>query len=169
MVALSILGVIFILSLAGLIYYAMFIAPEQQRASLTNGVQAQAQETVMEAIAMATAQAVAAQQQAATEEISTEEQVDETLVPEVSNETSEEAKDKSVGGAEVNLSRTQTVAALLTQVGGTQPAAEATAVPATALPDTGFADDIGLPGLVGLAFLLLIIVFSIRRLRTSMG
>jgi len=60
---------------------------------------------------------------------------------------------------------TETVAALLTQqaAGG-----GATAIPtATALPDTGFADDFGVPGLVlGAAVLMVIIILS-RRLRTS--
>lgn len=37
----------------------------------------------------------------------------------------------------------------------------------TALPDTGFADDFGLPGLFGLALGLVLIIFLVRRLRTN--
>lgn len=37
----------------------------------------------------------------------------------------------------------------------------------TALPTTGFADDVGLPGMLGLAVALIIIVFFSRRLRLS--
>lgn len=59
---------------------------------------------------------------------------------------------------------TETVAALLTQQAG----GGATFVPtATALPDTGFADDFGVPGLVLIAGVLLVIIILSRRLRTS--
>jgi hypothetical protein len=59
---------------------------------------------------------------------------------------------------------TETVAALLTQQagGGTTP------IPtATALPNTGFADDFGVPGLVLVAGILMVIIILSRRLRTS--
>ena len=62
---------------------------------------------------------------------------------------------------------TETVAALLTQQaeGG---GAGATPIPtATALPNTGFADDFGVPGLVLVAGVLLVIIILSRRLRTS--
>jgi hypothetical protein len=38
---------------------------------------------------------------------------------------------------------------------------------ATAIPDTGFADDVGLPMMLGLAVLLIVIIFLARRLRTA--
>ena len=61
---------------------------------------------------------------------------------------------------------TATVAALLTEeaaAGG-----GATPVPtATALPDTGFADDMGAPSLLALAGVLLIVIFLSRRMRSS--
>ena len=61
---------------------------------------------------------------------------------------------------------TATVAALLTQqAAGTD---EPTPVPtSTALPDTGFADDFGVPGLALIAGVLLVIIILSRRLRTS--
>lgn len=61
---------------------------------------------------------------------------------------------------------TATVAALLTQqaAGG----GDATLIPtATALPDTGFADDFGVPGLALIAGVLMVIIILSRRLRTS--
>lgn len=59
---------------------------------------------------------------------------------------------------------TETVAALLTQQAG----GGATAIPtATALPDTGFADDFGVPGLVLVAGVLMVIIILSRRLRSS--
>jgi hypothetical protein len=44
-----------------------------------------------------------------------------------------------------------------------------TAKPLTtqAIPDTGFADDVGLPLLLGLAILLIVVIFIARRLRTA--
>jgi len=60
---------------------------------------------------------------------------------------------------------TETVAALLTQQAG---GGGATPIPtATALPDTGFADDFGVPGLVLVAGVLMVIILLSRRLRTS--
>jgi hypothetical protein len=59
---------------------------------------------------------------------------------------------------------TATVAALLTQQAG----GAATPIPtSTALPDTGFADDVGVPGLLLIAGVLLVIIILSRRLRTS--
>ncbi len=61
---------------------------------------------------------------------------------------------------------TETVAALLTQQAGG--GADGTLIPtATALPDTGFADDFGVPGLVLVAGVLMVIIILSRRLRTS--
>lgn len=72
----------------------------------------------------------------------------------------------SGGGSDATPSdpRTATVAALLTQAAGTS--VPLTPV-ATALPDTGFVDDIGLPGLLGAALLLLVVIIVVRRLRNS--
>ncbi|HMD87713.1 MAG TPA: LPXTG cell wall anchor domain-containing protein [Anaerolineaceae bacterium] len=64
--------------------------------------------------------------------------------------------------------RTQTVAALLTQAagGGTVASATPGGTP-TALPTTGFADEVGLPGLIGLAVVLLAVIFLARRMRSG--
>jgi cytoskeletal protein RodZ len=61
--------------------------------------------------------------------------------------------------------RTATVAALLTQAAAAQTATpQATA---TELPQSGFADDVGAPGLLALAALLVGVIFAARRLRTA--
>lgn len=63
---------------------------------------------------------------------------------------------------------TATVAALLTQQAGGGGEETATPVPtATALPDTGFADDIGPVELLAVAAILLVVIFLSRRLRSS--
>ncbi len=40
---------------------------------------------------------------------------------------------------------------------------------ATALPQTGFADEVGLPGMLGLALALMVVVFAARRIRLSIS
>jgi LPXTG-motif cell wall-anchored protein len=58
------------------------------------------------------------------------------------------------------LAQTQAAQQLLTQ----------TATPtATGLPDTGFADDIGAPTLLGMAALLILVIFIARRMRAATG
>lgn len=62
--------------------------------------------------------------------------------------------------------RTATVAVLMTQAA----AARLTATyqgTAGILPKTGFADEVGLPGLVGLSLVLIVVIYLVRRLRTS--
>ena len=61
---------------------------------------------------------------------------------------------------------TETVAALLTQQAGG--GADGTPAPtATALPDTGFADDFGVPGLLLIAGVLMVVIILSRRLRAA--
>jgi cytoskeletal protein RodZ len=62
--------------------------------------------------------------------------------------------------------RTATVAVLMTQAA----AAKMTATyqgTAGILPNTGFADEVGLPGLVSLSLVLVVVIFLVRRLRMS--
>ncbi|MCI0520379.1 MAG: LPXTG cell wall anchor domain-containing protein [Chloroflexi bacterium] len=61
--------------------------------------------------------------------------------------------------------RTATVAALLTQAAGVTQAAAPTSTPG--LPSTGFADDVGIWGLLGMAALLIVVIFLARRLRVA--
>ncbi len=60
--------------------------------------------------------------------------------------------------------RTATVAALFTE----QAEKDLTTTPiSTGLPDTGFMDNVGVPGLVALAASLVLVIFLARRLRTG--
>ena len=62
------------------------------------------------------------------------------------------------------IDRTATVAVLLTEAA----AGRLTPTPtASALPDTGFVEDVGIPTMVGLALLLVVIIFLTRRFRTA--
>lgn len=65
-----------------------------------------------------------------------------------------------------DLPATATVAAGFTQAAGVQ----LTIVPTTtALPDTGFADEVGAPMLLGMALVLVAVILLARRLRTTPG
>jgi LysM repeat protein len=62
------------------------------------------------------------------------------------------------------IDRTATVAALLTEAA----AGKLTATPTTsALPTTGFVEDVGVPGLLGIALVMILLIFLARRLRTA--
>jgi hypothetical protein len=59
---------------------------------------------------------------------------------------------------------TVTISAGLTIVAGSTQ----TIIPtSTALPNTGFADDVGAPGLIAIAITLVVVIFLVRRLRAS--
>ncbi len=68
--------------------------------------------------------------------------------------------------ASPTIDRTATVSALLTEAaaGRLTPSPTPTS---SALPDTGFAEDVGIPAMVGLALVLVVIIFLTRRLRTA--
>jgi LPXTG-motif cell wall-anchored protein len=62
------------------------------------------------------------------------------------------------------IDRTATVSALLTEAASGQETPTATP---SSLPETGFVEDVGIPAMVGLALLLVVIIFMARRLRTA--
>ncbi len=69
----------------------------------------------------------------------------------------------STESAAVTPNLTATVSELMTQAALSQKTASPTS---SGLPNTGFADDIGLPGLLGLAVVLVVVIFLARRLRS---
>jgi hypothetical protein len=86
----------------------------------------------------------------------------------------------AIGGADLpeDVAMTATVAALLTQAadvkadsGGaavtSDPAQFDAAVTATALPTTGFADEVGIPMVVGLGLLCIVVILVTRQLRMA--
>ena len=96
--------------------------------------------------------------------------ITETPIPSVVN-----TEETGFGGpALLDADQTATVSVLLTRAageGGDQAMVQVTSinVQATSLPQTGLAQDIGLPGLIGMAALLIFVVFLARKLRTSMS
>jgi hypothetical protein len=150
----GILGAILLLSLICVAAYAFVILPINKRAQATSNAAA---------IARATDAAMSMQQTALAQAwTSTPTQVKATKTPLPTN-TSVVAMGTTQ--APTADPRTATIAALLTQ----QASAQKTVVPTTtaALPKGGFADQYGIPGLVGLAVILVAVIILARRLRTA--
>ncbi|NMC80857.1 MAG: LPXTG cell wall anchor domain-containing protein [Chloroflexi bacterium] len=158
----GILGVIFLLALGALAVYAFLILPQRSAERRELAAQINAQNTATSVAA--TQMALLAQQQLTPSPTSPSD-VEPTPTPVIvfptATVTATSAEGLLVGGM---LERTQTVAALLTQAAGNS--VVVTYYP-TALPATGFADEVGLPGLLGMALLLIVIIFLVRRLRLS--
>ena len=154
----GILGAIMILSLILMAVYAMLSVPNRNAAQSTQLAQINTQNTQ---VAMASELTAEAQSWTATPTI--------TLTP-IPNTPKPSptlvlaATNTPAGDLNGVDPRTATVAALFTQ----QAESLLTLTPApTELPDAGFADDVGIPGLLTLAGVLVLIVFFARRLRTT--
>jgi hypothetical protein len=155
LIAAGILGGIVLLSIACLAGYALVILP-QQRAAQAGEQNAQATQNAQINEAL-TATGVAF-------DLSQTPQATETLPP---TNTLVVAQPTATNTLEFTLTpdpATQTVAAGLTQLA----ASTATiVVTSTALPTSGFADEVGLPGLMIAAIALVAVIFLARRLRAS--
>jgi hypothetical protein len=155
LIAAGILGGIVLLSIACLAGYALVILPQKQAAQTgEQSAQATQNAQINEAL---TATGVAF-------DLSQTPQATETLLP---TDTPVVAQPTATNTPEFTLTpdpATATVAAGLTQLA----ASTATiVVTSTALPTSGFADEVGLPGLVIAAMVLVIVIFLARRLRAS--
>lgn len=152
----GILGAITIIALVCIVAYAMFYLPRRQSQQATQIAELNAQNT---AVALAITQTSAAAAFTATPT--------RTNTPLPATPTSSPTPLLAVPTdtpVPTEDPRTATVAALLTQAA----AAQLTPGPTTtALPSTGFADQVGIPGLVGMAILLIVVIFLARRLRTA--
>jgi len=175
----SILGAIILWAVLAGAAYAIFIMPGQQ---------AQQAELASKASAEATATVMAATEAALVVILPTESpEPTAVILP------TQVPVDTGTGGELTEeMAMTATVSALLTQAAGSNPAAPvateaptqlaaagqplatatqlkaATAIPTpTALPTTGFADEVGLPGLMGLAFLFVMIIAITRQVRAT--
>ena len=166
--AIGILGAISLLTLIVLIVVGLVILPARNAARLQQAAVINAGNT---ATAQAATQLALAQQQTLsvvpTETMTPSASPVPSSTPVVAVATATLAPTAALGTpqSQQDLSaRTQTVAALLTQAaGGTRTPTQRS----TALPTTGFADEVGLPALIGLAVLLVVVIFLVRRVRMS--
>lgn len=165
-IALGVIGAAFLLAIIGMALYAAIILPQRSAARRQQAALINAQNT---ATSMAATQAESLLLLADT--ATSIPQPTETLAPSatavvaIPTETPEPTETPAPVLAADMLARTQTVAVLLTQAaaGGLAGAA----VTPTALPSTGFAEEAGVGGLLGIAVLLVVVIFLVRRLRLA--
>lgn len=152
----GILGAITVLALVCIAAYAFVVLPRQRAQNEARDAETFAQNTQ---VALAITQTYAAK---AIEPTSTV-----TPIPPTSTLTSSPTPVVAVPtitSAALGDPRTATVSALLTQAA----IVTRTVIPtSTALPSTGFVEDVGVPGLLGMAALLIAVIFLARRLRTA--
>jgi hypothetical protein len=152
----GILGALLLLSLICVAAYAFLILPSSKRAQATANAAA---------IARATEAALSMQQtEIAQAYTPTPTLVKATKTPLPPTNTAVVVI--ATTSVPTNDPRTATIAALMTQQ---QAALQKTVLPTTtaSLPKGGFADEFGIPGLVGLAVVLVAVIFLARRLRTA--
>lgn len=170
MVIVGIIFAFFILIGGAIAAYVLLIAPKSQAKTAQEAALINAQNT---ATSVAATEQSFVMQQALTPSATlmpsaTQETAADTPTPvmivatDTPVPTATEEVTVEVGAADFDA-LTATVAALLTL------AAEGKTTTATpsALPTSGFADDVGLPGMFGLALLMVAIIFLARRLRTA--
>jgi hypothetical protein len=156
LLAIGIIGVILILALVLLLLIAPGLISRQRANSMDQAAQINAANT---ATAMA---ATSMAQQSAITSTAIVVAAAATKTPVIMIATSTPV----VAGAQLSASELATVQALQTQMAATGGDGTPTAT-STALPTTGFADEYGLPGMVGLAAILIAVIFLSRKLRTS--
>lgn len=169
LIAVGILGAVFLIAVIALIVFGVIILPQSAAERREAAAQINAQNTA--AAMAATELSYVFQQQQLTPTIPPVETVAPTHTPVVVFPTETLAPGMLEAGGEMmagaaDQARTATVAALLTlAAGGT--IGEPTSAAPTALPTAGFADDVGLPGMVGIAALLIGVIFLVRKYRLS--
>jgi len=152
----GILGAIMIIGLVCIAVYALVLVPQRSNQRATEVAQINAQNTQMAAAFTQTRAAAAAITFTPTA----------TLVPvtPTPSRTSVVIVPTNTPLVATVDPRTATVSALLTQAALAQQTRSPTP---TALPTTGFADQVGIPGLLGLAAILIVVIFLSRRLRAA--
>ncbi|MDX9993002.1 MAG: hypothetical protein RBS68_13260 [Anaerolineales bacterium] len=159
-----ILGVLFLCTLIAGAAYALLILPGQQTA------RSQAEST-LESVNTQAAIAVALTQEVLNYTPTlppTETPTPEPTFTPVLVDPATETPGAGVVVRDANADATATVQALNTELAYSQlTATMLPAVTVTALSDTGFADDVGLPGLFIGALVLIAIIFLVRRLREA--
>lgn len=157
-----VLGVLLLCTLVAGAVYALMILPGQQAARLSA-------EGTMEAVNTEAAIAVAQTQEVLNYTPTLPPTETPTPVPTftpVLVDPATETPGAGIVARDANADATATVEALNTQLASAQ--LTVTVMPTvTALSNTGFADDIGLPGLFVGALLLVVIILLVRRLREA--
>lgn len=159
----ALLGAIMLIALVCIAVYALYVRPQQRSVDATQVAQVNIQNTE---VAESIIQTSIAEAFTSTPTV-TETPLPATITPTNTPVVLIPSATLDPGGVAQTTQdpRTATVAALLTQAAQVQQ----TIVPSattTALPTAGFVDEVGVPGLLGLAVLFLIVIFFARRFRT---
>ena len=154
----GVIGGVMLLALIFLAIYALWLAPSQRSGRATQEAALNAQNTQ---VAQAAVETGLAAKFTATPTRTT---IPPTLTASPSPTLVIAAPTQTQAQVTPTIDRTATVAALLTEAASGRDTPTATP---SALPDTGFAEDVGIPAMVGLALLLVVIIFLARRLRTA--
>lgn len=151
----GILGAIMLLSLLCVAAYVFLLYPQRRASNAT---------AVAEANTRATAAALSVNMtQQASKWTATPRPVIPTITPQPTNTPVLAVPTNTL--VPTTDPRTATVAVLLTQAAAAQRTPAGPTI--TALPASGFADDVGAPGLMGAAVVLIAVIFLARRLRTA--
>jgi LPXTG-motif cell wall-anchored protein len=158
----AVIGGVMLLSLICLALYALVYAPQRRNQQATQVAAINAQNTQ---VAQAAVETGLAAQFTNTPTV--------TLIPPTATTSPSPSPTLLVAAptsvlVTPTIDRTATVSALLTEAaaGRLTPAPSPTPSP-SALPDTGFVEDVGIPAMVGLALVLVVVIFLTRRLRTA--
>jgi len=157
----GVLGAIMILTLICTAVYAMVILPGNQRAQQTERARIETENAVMALSVKQTEDASKWTPTSAPSATRPPATATSTATSVVATATRASATEQSEADVDP---RTATVAALLTQAAEVQSTVFPTS---TLLPDSGFADDVGLPGMLGMGILLVVVIFLARRLRSA--
>ena len=161
MMAVAALIAFLVIAMALLAAYAVFIVPSKRNAQQTQVAQIDAQNTAIAQGLTATAQAALWTNTPAATQVPTAAPVPQaTATPVVA------AQATSTPQATAPIDPTA-FALTATAIYAANAAAFAMTPSPTALAQTGFADEVGLPGLLAMAVLLMVVVFLARRLRQA--
>ena len=171
----GILGAIILIALVASAVYAILIMPRQNAANAQKAIQINAQNTAT--VMAATSVYLTANAPTNTPEPTATEMPTETPAPTATVFVPVATEEVALGGEALpeDQAMTATVGALLTQAAGGKPEIQGeiidpNATPevvATALPTTGFADEVGIPTMMILGVVLLGVILITRQVRLA--
>ncbi len=157
----GVLGSILLLALICMAIYAVFILPERHDQARDQNATAIAQNTE---IALSNTQTAVASRATPTTRPTNTPLPSPTPTPLMGGVEAEPTATREEGVMETRV-------AMMTEAAATSEAAaaltQAAAPTSTELPATGFAEDVGIPGLLALAAVFVVVIFLVRRLRAS--
>jgi LPXTG-motif cell wall-anchored protein len=174
MIGIAFLGGIVILAMLAMIAYVLLNKPPTSSDLEQQAAEIKAQNTAISIVATQTAEfIIIAETQKAAPTFTIIAPTATSLIAVATETPTKDSESTSVAISNDPAARTATVAAFQTQAAaialGTNVPGATSLVQATstALPSTGFVDDVGFPALFGTAFVLLLVIFFARKLRLS--